>query len=58
MVADECVQRKRKTTRYIMDRVAAMKEESMTTTIPLERDTVEESKWVVYLRELRYDYYN
>jgi hypothetical protein len=44
MVANEHLQRKRKTTRYIMDRVAAMKEESMTTTIPLEQEAVEESE--------------
>jgi hypothetical protein len=44
MVANKRVQRKRKTTRYIMDRVVAMKEESMTTTIPLEQDAVEESE--------------
>ncbi len=53
MVADKRVQRKRKTTQYIMDRVAAMKQESMTTTIPLEQVAVKDLEWVVYLCELR-----
>jgi hypothetical protein len=36
MVVDKCTQRKRKRTRNIMDRVAMLKQESTTTSIPLE----------------------
>ncbi len=35
MVADEWTQRKRRTTQYIMNRVIAMKQELMTTSIPV-----------------------
>ena len=42
----------------IIDRVMAMKEVTMTTTIPSECDVAEESEWTVYLRELRGNYYN
>ncbi len=58
MVVNEWVQWKRKTARYIMDRAAAMKQELITTTIPLKQDTVKDSEWVVYLCKLRYGYYN
>ncbi len=58
MVADEQTQRKRRTTQYIMNRVIAMKQELMTTSIPVEQDNVEESEWIAYLQELRHDYYN
>ncbi len=56
MVADKWTQCKRKTSYYIMDRVVAMKEESMKTTIPPELDGVEDSVWIMYLRELRYNH--
>jgi hypothetical protein len=58
MVANERVQWKRKMIQCIMDRVAAMKQELMTTTIPLEQDTVKDTEWVVYLCKLRYGYYD
>jgi hypothetical protein len=58
MVADERSQHKQQTTCYIMDRVMAMKEVTMTTTIPSECDVAKESGWTVYLRELRGNYYN
>jgi hypothetical protein len=58
IVPDKWLLRKRKTTQYIMHRVAAMKEEMIATTIPLELDEVEEGVWVTYLRQLRYNYYN
>ncbi len=58
MVANKQGQWKRKTTRYIMDIVAAMKQELRTTTIPLEQDTVEDLERVVNLHELRYGDYN
>jgi hypothetical protein len=58
MVADERTQRKRRTTQYIMNRVIVMKQELMTTSIPVEQDNVEESEWVAYLRDLRHDYHN
>jgi hypothetical protein len=58
IVADECSQRKQQTMHYIMDRVMAMKEVTMTTTIPSECDVAEESEWTVYLCELRGNYYN
>ena len=58
MVADEQVQRKRTTTKYIMDRVKSMKHELMPASIPDEQENVEESEWVSYTQELRLDYYN
>ena len=58
MVADERVQRKRTTTKYIMDRVKSMKHELMSASIPDEQENVEESEWVSYMQELRLDYYN
>ncbi len=58
MVADERTQWKRRTTQYIMNRVIAMKQELMTTSIPVEQDNVEELEWVAYLQELRHDYYD
>jgi hypothetical protein len=45
-------------TQYIMNRVIAMKQESMTTSISVELDNVEELEWVAYLWELRHDYHN
>jgi hypothetical protein len=41
----------------IMDRVAAMKEQSITTTIPLELEVVEEGERVTYLCQMRFAYY-
>jgi hypothetical protein len=41
-----------------MARLVAMKQELMTTTIPLKQDTVKDSEWVVYIRELRFGYCN
>ena len=58
MVADERVQRKRTTTKYIMDRVKSMKHDLMLASIPDEQENVEESEWVSYMQELRLDYYN
>ncbi len=58
MVADERSRCKRETTCYIMDRVMAMKEVTMTTTIPSECDVFKESEWTVYLRDLGGNYYN
>jgi hypothetical protein len=58
MVADEWTQRKRRATQYIMNRVIAMKQELMTTSILVEQDNVEESEWVAYLRESRHVCYN
>jgi len=58
MVADEQVQRKRTTTKYIMDRVKSMKHELMSASIPDEQENVQESEWVSYMQELRLDYYN
>ena len=43
MVADEWVQRKRTTTKYIMDRVKSMKHELMSASIPDEQENVQES---------------
>ena len=58
MVADERVQRKRTTTKYIMDRVKSMKQNLMLASIPVEQENVDESEWVSYMKELRLDYYN
>jgi hypothetical protein len=58
MVADERVQRKRTTTKYIMDRVKSMKHDLMSASIPDEHENVEKSEWVSYMQELRLDYYN
>ena len=58
MVADERVQRKRTTTKYIMDRVKSTKHDLMSASIPDENENVEESEWVSYMQELRLDYYN
>ena len=58
MVADERVQLKRTTTKYIMDRVKSMKHELMSASIPDEQENVQESEWVSYMQELRLDYYN
>ncbi len=58
MLADERVQRKRTTTKYIMDRVKSMKHDLMLASIPDEQENVEESEWVSYMQELRLDYYN
>ncbi len=41
-----------------MDRVAALREESMNSAIAPKLDLVEELEWAVYLCELRYNYYN
>jgi hypothetical protein len=57
-IADERVQRKRTTTKYIMDRVKSMKDELMLASIPDEQENVEELEWVGYMKELRLDYYN
>jgi hypothetical protein len=58
MVADERVQRKRTSMKYIMDRVKSMKHELMSASIPDEQENVEELEWVSYMQELRLDYYN
>jgi hypothetical protein len=58
MVADKHTQRKRETTHYIMGRVATMREQTMTTTIPPDMEVSEELEWGIYLRELRFNYYN
>ena len=58
MVADERVQRKRTTTKYIMDRVKSMKHELMSVSIPDEQENVQELELVSYMQELRLDYYN
>ena len=47
---DERVQRKRRTAKYIMDRVKSMKHELMLASIPDEQENVEESEWVTYAR--------
>jgi hypothetical protein len=46
MVADERVQRKRTSMKYIMDRVKSMKHELMSASIPDEQENVEELEWV------------
>ncbi len=58
IVAEERSRQKRTTAQYIMDRVKSMKEELMFASIPAEQDDVEDSVWMSYLRELRYDYYD
>jgi len=58
MVADEQMQCKRTTAKYIMDRVKSMKHDLMSASIPDEQENVEESEWVSYMQELRLDYYN
>ncbi len=58
MVADERVQRKRTTAKYIMDRVKSMKHDLMLASIPDEHENVEKLEWVSYMQELRLDYYN
>ena len=58
MVADERVQRKRTTTKYIMDRVKSMKQDLMLASIPDEQENVDKLEWVSYMQELRLDYYN
>jgi hypothetical protein len=58
MVVDERGQRKRTTTKYIMDRVKSMKHDLMSASIPDEHENLEESEWVSYMQELRLDYYN
>jgi hypothetical protein len=57
MVADERTQRKRTTTKYIVDRVKTMREDLMSASIPVEQADVEESEWVKYMQELRSNYY-
>ena len=49
MVAEERTQRKRETTHYIMDRVATMREQTMTMSIPPDMGVSEESEWGIYL---------
>jgi hypothetical protein len=58
MVADKRAQWKKRTAQYVMNRVIVMKQDLMTTSIPVEQDNVEESEWVADLRELRHDYYD
>jgi hypothetical protein len=58
MVADEPTQRKRETTYYMMDRVSTMREQTMPMSIPPDMGVSEESEWGIYLRELRFNYYN
>ena len=58
MAAEDRTRRKRSTTRYILDRVKTMKEDLMLTTIPDEMETVTQSEWVSYMRELRVHYYD
>ena len=58
MVAEERLRWKRMTTQYIMNRVKSMKEELMVTNIPPEHNDVDDSVWITYLREIRYDYYD
>jgi hypothetical protein len=55
MVADERLQRKRMTTKYIMDRVKSMKHDLMSASILDEQENVEESEWVSSMQELRLD---
>jgi len=52
MVADERTQRKRTTTKYIIDQAKTMKEDLMSASIPVEQADVEESEWVTYMQEL------
>jgi hypothetical protein len=58
MVADECSRRKRTTTQYILGRVSSMKRDIMENSIPPEKEDVDYAEWILYLRELRSDYYN
>ncbi len=58
MVADERVQRKRTTTKYIMDRVKSMKHELMSASIPDEQENVQEWERVSYMQELRLENHN
>jgi hypothetical protein len=57
MVADERTQRKRTTTKYILNCVKSMREGLMSANIPVEQEDVEESEWVKYMQELRLNYY-
>jgi hypothetical protein len=52
MVADEQTQRKRTTTKYIVDCIKTMKEDLMSASIPVEQADVEKSEWVTYMQEL------
>ena len=52
MVADQQTQRKRTTTKYIMDRVKTMKEDLMSASIPVEQADVEDLEWVTYILEI------
>ncbi len=47
MVADKQSWCKQQTTRFIMDRVMAMNDETITNTIPSELDVLEDSEWAV-----------
>jgi hypothetical protein len=57
-VADQRTQRKRTSTKYIVDRVKTMKEDLMSASIPVEQGDVEESEWVTYMQDFRLKYYN
>ena len=58
MVVDQPMQRKRTTTKYIVDWVKTMKEDLMSASIPVEQADVEESEWVTYMQELWLNYNN
>jgi hypothetical protein len=58
MVADERSRRKRTTTQYIIGRVSSMKRDIMEYIIPPEKEDVHYAEWILYLRELRSDYYS
>jgi hypothetical protein len=58
MVADERSRRKRTTTQYILGRVSSMKRDIMENSIPPEKEDVDYAEWILYLRELRSDYYS
>jgi hypothetical protein len=58
MVADERSRRKRMTTQYILGRVSSMKRDIMENSIPPEKEDVDYAEWILYLRELRSDYYS
>ena len=58
MVADECSRRKRMTTQYIIGRVSSMKRNIMDSSIPPKKEDIDHAEWMLYLRELRSDYYS
>ena len=46
------------TTQYILGRVSSMKRDIMENSIPPEKEDVDYAEWILYLRELRSDYYS